>query len=149
MGHQSAIRPSCSLHETILHLSLRARRERCANRSSPCRESFFGPNELALVVAVLAFRPRQLEAVGFIGDSVCGLHPDRFTEAFHVDDRTCALNCVKFGGKFVLVSDGGVYPILNQDFRGLADFVGTRVAVSGSPGGDHGIVISRIASAAN
>jgi hypothetical protein len=103
---------------------------------------------VVLVVAALALRPRQLEAVGVIGDSVCGLQ-HRFTEAFHVDERTCTVNCVKFGGSFVLVADGNVYAIVNQDFRGLADFAGARVAVSGTPSGDHAIVVSRIVSATN
>jgi hypothetical protein len=102
---------------------------------------------VALVVAALALRPRRVEAVGFIGDSVCGLH-HRLAEAFHVDERTCTVNCVKFGGgTFVLVADGKVYAIVNQDFRGLADFAGARVAVSGTPSGDDTIIVSRIASA--
>jgi hypothetical protein len=74
---------------------------------------------VALVVAALALRPEHLEAVGVIGDSVCG-RQHRFTTAFQVDDRTCTVNCVRFGGSFMLASDGNVYSIVNQDLRGLA-----------------------------
>jgi hypothetical protein len=56
---------------------------------------------------------------------------------------------VKFGGTFVLVADGTVYTIVNQNFRGLADFAGARVAVSGTRSGDHAIIVSRIVGATN
>lgn len=102
----------------------------------------------ATTAGVVLSRPTPvaaIEAVGIIGDSRCGLH-HRLSEPYSPDERSCTLNCVKRGARFVLLADGVVYPLRNQDFPGLSSYAGTRVVVSGQSG-DGGITLSHVAIA--
>jgi len=83
----------------------------------------------ALLLAVFILRPQPVAAVGTIGDSACGAHhlyvnPQR-------DAQSCTLGCVARGARFVLIVEGTVYEIQNQQFPDLASFADRRVEVSG------------------
>jgi len=109
---------------------------------------------VGVVVAVLALWPRPqpvvalcarsqpVEAVCVIGDSRCGPH-HRFT-ALQEKEPLCAVNCVRLGADYILVSGEAVYEIANQQFPGLADFAGRQVAITGSAVAEHRITVSRI-----
>jgi hypothetical protein len=72
---------------------------------------------------------------GRISDSMCGLS-HTITAAAHggqaTSDRECTLACIRNGGKYVLISDGQVYIISNQDFRALPDYAGLQVVLTGA-----------------
>lgn len=46
-------------------------------------------------------------------------------------DRECTLACIKNGGKYVLVSQGKVFELSNQDFAGLSEHAGHTVKLTG------------------
>ena len=100
----------------------------------------------AVVAAVMMFRPQSIEAVGVISDSHC-VRQHHLGEPFNPDEHTCTLNCVERGARFVLLGDGVVYSLRNQDFPGLADFAGARVVVSGTPNGGQNITLYGISAA--
>ena len=59
-------------------------------------------------------------------------------------DVDCANKCMKAGSPAVLLTDSGkVYKIANQDFAGLKDHAGHKVALSGDMKGDT-ITVSKI-----
>ena len=58
-------------------------------------------------------------------------------------DHACAVKCVAGGEKYVFVSDGKIYQISNQEFAGLNDNLGYRVALVGGLSGDR-ITVSKI-----
>lgn len=84
---------------------------------------------VVIVLGVFILRPEPVAAVGTIGDSNCGAHhlyvnPQR-------DAKSCTLGCVARGARFVLIVDGKVYEIQNQEFPDLSSFADRRVEVSG------------------
>lgn len=105
----------------------------------------------ALLVAWLGIGGGALLAeqtwTGSISDSRCkGRHEAKEEHGKKLSDADCTTACVKDGAKYVLVSDGKVYPIANQDFAGLKDHAGERVTLSGDMKG-KAIVVSKIAAA--
>ncbi|PYR30553.1 MAG: hypothetical protein DMF90_27360 [Acidobacteria bacterium] len=70
---------------------------------------------------------------GEISDSACGARHESGTENVPPPPaKECVENCVKGGSKYVLVlSDGRVLQIANQDAPGLASLAGTPVKVTG------------------
>lgn len=83
----------------------------------------------AVLLAVFTLRPQPVAAVGTIGDSNCGLEHMYATP--NGDSQTCTLRCVARGARFILIADGKVYEIQNQDFPDLALFADRRVEVNG------------------
>ena len=74
--------------------------------------------------------PRQeTSVVGFIGDSLCGLHHMRSME----NEKECTLTCVKAGNKFVLVDKNShkVYSLDKAGREKARDFAGQKVKVTG------------------
>jgi hypothetical protein len=82
---------------------------------------------------------------GEISDSACGAsHAKMLGE--HKDlktDRDCTLACIKGGSKYVLVSEGKVYNIANQDRKELQAEAGNMVQVTGNVKGDT-ITVTKI-----
>jgi hypothetical protein len=79
---------------------------------------------------------------GKISDSMCGVNHQMVKQheqkgeisatASKADkDRECTLACVKDGGKYVLVSQGKVFELSNQDFAGLQEHAGHTVKLTG------------------
>ena len=99
----------------------------------------------ATVVALGAF-PHAAEQTwtGTISDSACGKKHEEAAEGNGVmPDRECTLACVRGGSKFVLVVDGKVFQIANQDNKDLAVHAGHTVKATGELKGDT-ITVSKI-----
>ena len=97
---------------------------------------------LLLVGAVFVLRPSTVSAVGVIGDSHCG-PAHRYTALNQANNRTCTLRCVARGARFVLVSEGKVVTIANQDFPDLAAFANEQVQLTGRMT-DKGMTVTRV-----
>jgi anaerobic selenocysteine-containing dehydrogenase len=91
------------------------------------------PAAAALVLAASACaRTSEDTLAGYISDAHCG--------AFHVasdehgppeTERECTLRCVRGGAGYVIVSNGRVYKIANQDHPDLPVHAGQMVRVTG------------------
>jgi hypothetical protein len=102
---------------------------------------------LVLVCAVGAPAAEQTWT-GVISDSNCGaMHASGEHGTGKITDRECVIGregdpnlpgCVsaKYGAKFVLVVDGKVYKISNQDYAGLRVHAAHTVRVTGELAGD-------------
>ena len=74
---------------------------------------------------------------GRISDSLCGASHDTMASAASLSNRDCTLECIKAGGKYVLVdSKNRVIAIANQDFAGLPEYADQGVKVTGEMKGD-------------
>ena len=81
---------------------------------------------------------------GNISDSACGAKPEEAAEGQgKMPDRECTQACVRGGSKYVLVADGKVVQIANQDNKDLATHAGHRVKVTGELKG-NAITVSKI-----
>jgi hypothetical protein len=82
---------------------------------------------------------------GVISDSMCGAkHPGGEHDGKKMTDADCAKACVnEHGGKWVLVSEGKAIPIANQDFAGLKEHAGEKVALTGEMKGDS-ITVTKV-----
>lgn len=81
---------------------------------------------------------------GTIGDAKCGAKHSKAEHGSQSDsDHECVNKCVTGGSKYVFVSGGKTYQIDNQDFAGLKDHAGHRVALTGDMKGDS-ITVSKI-----
>jgi hypothetical protein len=81
---------------------------------------------------------------GQISDSMCkAKHEEAAEGAGTMADRECTLSCVKGGSKFVIVADGKVYQIANQDNKDLTTYAGHKVKISGELKGES-ITVSKI-----
>jgi hypothetical protein len=103
---------------------------------------------LALVTLVLAAAPRPFAAEqtwnGQISDSACGAKHEEAAEGQgKMPDRECTEACVRGGSKYVLVVDGKVLQIANQDDKDLATHAGHTVTVTGELKG-QAITVSKI-----
>jgi hypothetical protein len=90
--------------------------------------------------------PRAAEQTwtGNISDSACGKKHEEAAEGNGVmPDRECTQACVRGGSKYVLVVDGKVFQIANQDNKDLATHAGHKVKVTGELKGDS-ITVSKI-----
>ena len=100
---------------------------------------------LALIVLFSAL-PHAAEQTwtGSISDSACGKKHEEAAEGNGVmPDRDCTLACVRGGSKYVLVVEGKVFQIANQDNKALATHAGHHVKVTGELKGDA-ITVSKI-----
>ena len=69
---------------------------------------------------------------GRISDSACGAKHEEAAEGQGVmADRDCTQACVRGGSKYVLVVDGKVFQIANQDSKELATHAGHTVKLTG------------------
>ena len=69
---------------------------------------------------------------GKIADSACGAKHEEAAENEGVmADRDCTQACVRGGSKYVLVVDGKVFQIANQDHKDLAAHAGHAVKMTG------------------
>jgi hypothetical protein len=81
---------------------------------------------------------------GQISDSACGVKHEEAAEGQGVmADRDCTQACVRGGSKYVLVVDGKVLQIANQDNKDLATHAGHKVTVTGELKGSA-IAVSKI-----
>ena len=95
------------------------------------RPALAWPAAVALVLGAPACTSEDTLA-GYISDAHCG--------AFHVasdehgppeTERECTLRCVRGGAGYVIVSNGRVYTIANQDHPDLPVHAGQMVRVTG------------------
>jgi hypothetical protein len=102
---------------------------------------------LSLMAASVMFAAQETWT-GKISDSMCGANHQAATEhgGKKMTDRECTLACIKHGAKYVVVHDGKVYDIANQDAPGLEANAGRTVRVTGDVEGDT-ITISKIEAA--
>src|SRR5437762_4580845 len=90
-----------------------------------------------LLLAALLIAPAVPSAAeqtwsGKISDSACGAKHEEAAEGQGVmADRDCTQACVRGGSKYVLVVDGKVFQIANQDLKDLATHAGPAVKMTG------------------
>jgi hypothetical protein len=81
---------------------------------------------------------------GKISDSACGAKHEEAAEGQGVmADRDCTQACIRGGSKYVLVVDGKVLQIANQDNKDLATHAGHAVKITGELKG-NAITVSKI-----
>jgi hypothetical protein len=81
---------------------------------------------------------------GTISDSMCnGKHASKDEHGVKMSDTDCTKACIDKGAKYVFVTGGKTYQIANQDFAGLKDHAGHRVALTGEMKGND-ITVSKI-----
>ncbi len=84
---------------------------------------------------------------GIISDSMCAASHDAMTEhGAKMNDKQCTQGCVQHGAKYVVVENGKVLQVANQDFKQLPTFAGDKVQVTGDVKGDT-ITITKIQKA--
>ena len=102
-----------------------------------------------LLLAALLIAPAVPSAAeqtwsGKISDSACGAKHEEAAEGQGVmADRDCTQACVRGGSKYVLVVDGKVFQIANQDNKDLATHAGHAVKMTGELKG-NAITVSKI-----
>jgi hypothetical protein len=99
----------------------------------------------ALLLATPSF-PLAAEQTwaGKISDSACGAKHEEAAEGQGVmADRDCTQACIRGGSKYVLVVDGKVFQIANQDNKDLATHAGHLVKMTGEISGSA-ITVSKI-----
>jgi hypothetical protein len=106
--------------------------------------------KLAMFAAAVLFAAAPLAGAadktwnGTISDSMCKVkHGGGEHDGAKMTDADCTKKCVENGAKYVFVSGGKVYEIANQDYAGLKDHAGHKVALSGEMKGDS-ITVSKI-----
>jgi hypothetical protein len=81
---------------------------------------------------------------GQISDSLCGAKHEEAAEGQgKMPDRDCTAACVRGGSKYVLVVDGKILQITNQDNKDLATHAGHKVKLTGELQGQS-ITVTRI-----
>jgi hypothetical protein len=81
---------------------------------------------------------------GVISDAKCNGKHSKAEHGSQTDsDHDCVNKCIAGGSKYVFVSGGKTYQIANQDYSGLKDHGGHRVALTGEMKGDS-ITVSKI-----
>lgn len=102
-----------------------------------------------LAVAILFSAAPALVAAektwdGVLSDAKCaGKHSKDEHSATAKGDHDCATKCIAGGQKAVFVSGGKTYQVANQDFAGIKDHAGHKIALTGEMKGDS-ITISKI-----
>jgi len=98
----------------------------------------------ALLLTVALPRAAEQTWTGKISDSACGAKHEEAAEGNGVmPDRECTQACVRGGSKYVLVVDGKVLQIANQDDKDLATHAGHTVKLTGELKGSA-ITVSKI-----
>ena len=86
---------------------------------------------LAAFVLLASACSRDATLDGTISDDHCGGVHVMDEHALIFSDQDCATRCIKDGAKYVLVTEGGVYAIENQEHAALATHNGRQVRVTG------------------
>ena len=113
------------------------------------RSAFIVTLALLLSIALFVAAPAIPSAAeqtwtGKIADSACGAKHEEAAEGQGVmADRECTQACVRGGSKYVLVVDGKVLQIANQDNKDLATHAGHAVKMTGELKG-NAITVSKI-----
>ena len=98
----------------------------------------------ALLLASTLPHAAEQTWTGNISDSACGKKHEEAAEGNGVmPDRECTQACVRGGSKYVLVVDGKVFQIANQDNKDLATHAGHTVKLTGELKGSA-ITVSKI-----
>jgi hypothetical protein len=98
----------------------------------------------ALLLSVTVSFAAEQTWTGKIADSACGAKHEEAAEGQGVmADRECTQACVRGGSKYVLVVDGKVMQIANQDNKDLAVHAGHLVKMTGELKGSA-ITVSKI-----
>lgn len=98
----------------------------------------------ALLVASAGPFAAEQTWTGKISDSACGAKHEEAAEGQGVmADRDCTQACVRGGSKYVLVADGKVFQVANQDNKDLATHAGHLVKMTGEMKGTS-ITVSKI-----
>jgi hypothetical protein len=98
-------------------------------------------SRLVLAVAAAAYGCAPAQTwTGTISDAMCGTYHEWDEHTAVMTEKDCTLKCVKDGAKYVLLTEGRIHPIINQDHPGLAEHAGTAVEVSGRSS-DEGITV--------
>ena len=108
-----------------------------------------------LMIAGVSFAAdRNQTWIGTIADTMCAQsHQSNIEHAMEssgkkMTSKECTVGCVmRRGQKYVLVSNGKVYQIANQDYAGLAVYAAETVKLSGSVAGNT-IKVSQIVATA-
>ena len=103
---------------------------------------------LLAAAIVFATAPALMAAdktwTGVLSDSKCnGKHAKAEHGSQSDSDHECATKCIGGGAKHVFVAGGKTYQIANQDYAGLKDHTGHKVALTGEMKGDS-ITVSKI-----
>ena len=99
----------------------------------------------ALLIAQAGAFAAEQTWTGKISDSACGAKHEEAVEGEGImADRDCTQACVRGGSKYVLVIDGKVLQIANQDNTDLATHAAHKVTVTGEMKG-QAITISKMA----
>jgi hypothetical protein len=99
---------------------------------------------LALLLSGVPTFAAEKTWTGAISDSMCnGKHAAKDEHGVKVSDADCTKACVDKGGKYVFVTGGKTYQIANQDYAGLKDHAGHRVALTGEMKGNE-ITVAKI-----
>src|SRR6185436_12514034 len=97
-----------------------------------------------LLVSTIGAAAAEQTWSGKIADSACGAKHEEAAENQGVmPDRDCTEACVRGGSKYVLVVDGKVFQIANQDNKDLATHAGHAVKMTGELKGNT-ITVTRI-----
>src|SRR5258708_35093727 len=103
----------------------------------------FGLFTATLLFTTLATAAEQTWT-GQISDSACGAKHEEAAEGQgKMPDRDCTAACVRGGSKYVLVVDGKILQIANQDNKDLATHAGHKVKLTGELQGQS-IAVTRI-----
>jgi len=98
----------------------------------------------AILFAAAPALAAEKTMTGTIGDSKCGIHHSKAEHGSQTDsDHDCVNKCVDGGSKYVFVAGGKTYQIANQDFAGLKDHAGHKVALTGDVKGDS-VTVSKV-----
>src|ERR1043166_6351489 len=109
----------------------------------------FQMKKFAMLAAAILFAAAPALAAektmtGTIGDSKCGVKHSKAEHGSQTySDHDCVNKCVDGGSKYVFVAGGNTYQIANQDFAGLKDHAGHKVALTGDVKGDS-VTVSKV-----
>ncbi len=99
-----------------------------------------------LALGAMGLFGADMTMTGTISDSMCGASHPTEEHGKPMTAKQCTLGCIKQGAKYVLVSEGKVYKISNQNAKDLMKYAGDNVKVTGSMSGDT-ITVTKIAKA--
>ena len=116
---------------------------RIPNMMTSAMRTSFRTLGLALLAGMATLGAQQTWT-GQISDSACGKKHEEAAEGNGVmPDRDCTQACVRGGSKYVLVVDGKVLQIANQDNKDLATHAGHTVKMTGELKG-NAITVSSV-----
>jgi len=102
---------------------------------------------LSTLLAVVGTASAAGTWTGKISDAMCGTSHDSMTEhGKKMSDKQCTVACVQHGSEYVFVEGDKVLKIANQNFKGLQQFAGDTVTLTGDLKGDT-ITVAQIEKA--